>query len=136
MQNFLKPHVIVNLGGQPFKLQFDMNAIAEAEAVLDMPVISDANGDSALKRIADNRGNIRFLRGLLWAALLIHNPKITLKDAGNLITLKNMEEVVDGISKGLSLFFQSQGMELIEEATTHESAPTTGSGSGLTPADA
>lgn len=118
MDAVLSPYVIVNLD-RPRRLKYDMNAMAEAETVLDMPVISDSAGESVFRRLAEKRGNVRFLRGLLWAGLLYHEPKITLAEVGNLITLNNMPEVVDGINKALTLFFRAQGVEV----TAEEAAP-------------
>src|ERR1051325_413305 len=125
----LRPYVNVNLDKQR-KMEYDMNSMAELERVLDLPVMGEADSDTLLSRLNIRKGSILYARGLLWAGLLLHDPKITLQQAGALINIQNMQEVWDGIDKALTLFFQSQGIE-IEPAPAVAPPPITGSGSGV-----
>ena len=114
MENSLRPYVELDLGGAPRKLQFDMNSIAELEGVTDLPVIADPGAASLFVRIAATGPGIRYTRALLWAALLHSEPKITLPEAGDLLTISNMQQVSLAINQALRLFFQQQGLPLAE----------------------
>jgi hypothetical protein len=125
----LRPHVIVSLDRKR-KLRFDMNAIAEAETVLQVSILGGGS-DNVFAQMKAGKGNIRFLRGLLWAGLLWEDPELTLQQAGNLLlNIERIEEATDGVKKGLELFFQSLGKPKALEPTETLDAETTGSGSG------
>ena len=120
MENSLRPFVEIQLGtgpqGEPLtrRLQFDMNSIAELEGVTDLPVIADPGAASLFVRIAASGPGIRYTRALLWSALLHSEPRITLPEAGNLISIGNMQQVSLAINQALRLFFRQQGLPLAE----------------------
>ena len=129
----LRPHIVVSLDRKR-RLSFDMNAIAEAETALQCSILG-GGADNVFAQMKAGKGNIRFLRGLLWAGLLFDNSDLTIQDAGNLIsTTERIAEATDGVSKALQLFFQSLGTPTTpvrpEENGTQA---TTGSGSGVSP---
>lgn len=114
MENSLRPFVELELGGSPRRLQYDMNSIAELEGVTDLPVIADPGAASLFVRIAAGGPGIRYTRALLWAALLHSEPKITLPEAGALLSLGNLSTVSMAINEALRLFFRQQGLQVPE----------------------
>ncbi len=77
-----------------------------------MPIISDPGAASLFTRIAATGPGIRYTRALLWAGLLHNEPKITLADAGQLITINNLQTLREAINQALTLFFRQQGIQL------------------------
>jgi hypothetical protein len=130
MINSLRAHVVVNLD-KPRKMAFTMNAIADVEEVLDIPVISGENADHLFKRMKEGRTGLRVSRALLWAGLKVFEPELTVEQVGEILTLKKLAEANDGITKAMALFFQQQGVEINEAEEIP--LPTTGSGSGPSP---
>lgn len=78
----------LELDGEELRMVFDFNAIAAAEQVAKVNLLEalDFSGMTAAQ-----------YRGLFWAALLKAQPKITLEEAGALITLKNMPKISDAL---------------------------------------
>jgi len=68
------------------KLKLDMNGMAAFE---------ETTGLSCLDRTTWEKMNVRTMRVMLWAALLLEEPEITLTDVGKLVTLDNIEYVAD-----------------------------------------
>lgn len=135
-------HVTVHLD-EPRKMRFTMNSIAEAEALVGCTIILDGSEQNVFKQLKAGRGNIRFIRALLWAGLVPDNPEITVDEAGELITIDRLKEIQDGINKALRLFFQRQGHPLPEpralaaaplEEKVVEMPAADGSTSGASPA--
>jgi hypothetical protein len=80
---------------QDYKLAYSFNSIAEAEAVTKTNLL---NGLETLTNL-----NASNLRGLLWAAMLIAQPKTTLEDAGTLIRLDTIGPVTLALAEAYNL---------------------------------
>lgn len=86
-------YVDLELDGRPYRLALDFNAMVEAEK---------ASGENLLQgafRLGPGASAAQ-VRGLLYALLKPWNPKVTLADAGELLT-KNMV----GTMRAMSLVF-------------------------------
>ena len=77
------PDVSLVIGGQERHLCFDLNAVCVAEK---------STGVNLLKA-AVSEVDATSIRGLLFAALLCDDPKITLEEVGTWITMKNIPNV-------------------------------------------
>ncbi|MDD2585486.1 MAG: hypothetical protein PHT79_06635 [Syntrophomonadaceae bacterium] len=73
-------------------LKLDLNAFCLLEQRFE-------NIDRALKEL--ERGSMQAIRTLLWTALAHEDPLLTEEEAGKLVTIENIEEVVGAIAKAL-----------------------------------
>ena len=100
MANKHRGYVDVELD-RPRRLKYNMNALAELEDVLGKPMTQFS---------AENVG-IKELRALVWAGLLHESPDLTLREAGDLIDLDHLEEIVKKVSEALALAFPQGGQK-------------------------
>ncbi len=68
-------------------MQFDFEAIAEAEEATGRPLLM------GLTRRQIDQPQISFVRGMLFAALLRHEPKITYQEAAAFVTRQTMLKI-------------------------------------------
>ena len=73
-------------------LKYDLNAFAEIEEVY---------GSMQQAFAAMQAGSMKAARTLLWAGLLHEDEKLTPRKVGALVTLDNMNPVMDAISEAL-----------------------------------
>jgi len=86
------------LGDQKHILQFDVNAVCEAEEVFQEDISSVLENKDRMKQS-------RTIRVLLWAALLEHHPEITLRDVGKLIEEQGMDAIGKSIIGALHVAY-------------------------------
>lgn len=84
MANPVRGEVDLPIGETTYRLKISRNAIASAEGVLGLP----------WSEIISARGSVAVARGLVWAALQRHHPKVTLLDVGDLLDELNDDELV------------------------------------------
>jgi hypothetical protein len=89
--------VTLEIDGKKYRLAADFNAIAEAESGAGCNLL---HGISATLM---NTMNMAQLRGLLYALMLRDAPATTLADAGKLIRLDTMPDIVEKISTAFAL---------------------------------
>ena len=94
---------------KPRLVKYDLNAFAELEEVY-------GSMDSAFK--AMQTGSMKAARTLLWAGLLHEEESLTQKQVGGMVTLENMEAVMDVISRALLDAMPEDG-----DAPAQEEAP-------------
>ena len=90
-----KGEVEIDVGGKTYVLVMDFEAMCQLEDKL-----STADKDVTFVEVMQkaDRGSMRHMRAVLWAALLRHQPDITLQDVTNVIqTLGG----VNGLNKAL-----------------------------------
>ncbi len=87
---------------------YDLNSFSELEEVY-------GSMDAAFK--AMQTGSMKAARTLLWAGLLHEDESLTAKQVGGMVTMQNLEVVMDAISKAL-LDAMPSG-----EAAAQETAP-------------
>lgn len=87
------PKVSVELSGKEYSLCFDFNAIAQAESLTGLNLLTALDLRSL---------NASMLRALLFAALLKLQPEMTLEQAGALITLTQASKVTAALVKAYS----------------------------------
>lgn len=79
--------VPLEIDGKTYRLFYDFNAIAEAEQA------AGCNLMHGIAVVMLNGMDARQFRGLLYGALRVAHPKMTLLDAGNLIRIDTMPEI-------------------------------------------
>lgn len=91
--------VSFDASGEAYRLQFSIDAICTLEDLLDKSV-ADIGVQMA-------RGRIGAIRAALWAGLREHHPKVTLQEAGDLLTDPALKggKVVELIGQALKLAF-------------------------------
>ncbi len=104
----IKPAAITIQLDKPRLLLYDLNSFSELEEVY-------GSMDAAFK--AMQTGSMKAARTLLWAGLLHEDESITIKQVGAMVTMQNLEAVMDTISKAL-LDAMPSG-----ETETQEAAP-------------
>ena len=87
MHNPTQKTTSINLAGREYKLVFDFDAIAEAEDLLDRPILSGLT-----KREFDHP-RINLVRGFFFAAALKHQPDLTYEQAKALVTPQAMPSI-------------------------------------------
>lgn len=81
------PNVELVMKGKTYRLVYDFNAVVQAEKVAGANLLFAITGN------IDATG----LRGLLWAALLKTEPKITLDQVGAMIAPENLAVIHNAI---------------------------------------
>ncbi|PEM08507.1 hypothetical protein [Bacillus wiedmannii] len=74
------------------KLKFDLNAFAEIEDTLGVP----------MSRMSEIEMGMKTVRTLLYAGLLHEDEEMTERKAGSLVTMENMEEVQKAIGEAFA----------------------------------
>lgn len=82
-----KPSVKLMLGGVSYSLVYDFEAIAEAEDILDKPLITGLRG----RDITTPRVNL--VRAMFFATAHATHPELTYEQAKALVTRDNLVEV-------------------------------------------
>lgn len=78
---------------RPRQVKFDLNAFAELE---------EKYGNMEAAFHAMQSGSMKAARTLLWAGLLHEEPNLTEREVGGLVTLGNITEVMERITKALT----------------------------------
>jgi hypothetical protein len=79
-----------HIGGRPYRMGFDFNVLVDAEKATGENLL-----EGAARLGAGSSGGQ--LRGLVYAVLKPHNPRVTLEEAGGLLT-KDMPAVMDSLA--------------------------------------
>lgn len=77
------------------RLKFNMNALTELEDVLGMPITG----------LSDQKVGMKELRAMLWAGLLHDDPDLSLREAGDLIELENLQEISEKVTEAMTIAF-------------------------------
>jgi hypothetical protein len=86
------------VGETDYTLRLSVNAIAEAEGLLDKGV----------NEIIQSLDRVTTLRALLWAGLLEHHPKLTLFAAGELIGEAGADVIGEKLGEALKAAFPDE----------------------------
>ena len=89
----VKSVVVPLLLDKPRTIKFDLNAFAELE---------EKYGSMEKVFSAMRSGSIKAARTLLWAGLLHEDESLTERTVGSLVTLENLNLVMDGITEALT----------------------------------
>lgn len=82
------------------RLKFNMNALTELEDVLGIPITG----------LSSQKVGMKELRAMLWAGLLHEEPELTLREAGDLMEVENLNEISTKITEAMTLAFpQNEG---------------------------
>jgi hypothetical protein len=84
------PRVPLKLGGNTYYLCFSWNALAKAE---------ELTGMNLLRCFDLSNVNARSLRALIFAAMLKHQPEITLEEVGDLLGIADSQAAFDALLK-------------------------------------
>lgn len=95
---------------RPRTLKFDLNAFSELE---------EKYGNMEKAFSAMQGGSMKAARTLLWAGLLHEDATLTERQVGGMVTLENLETVMDSISKALM-----EAMPQDEASQVQEAVPT------------
>jgi|ERR1035441_6529830 hypothetical protein len=86
----------LTVDGKEYSLAFSFNSIAEAERIASCNLLAGATCVWNNLGDADKQGAL-MLRGLLYAALSVAHPGITLQEAGKLIRIENITDIVTAL---------------------------------------
>jgi cell envelope opacity-associated protein A len=112
MSNPLLPVTLLMLGDRTFSLRFDFEAIAQAEEIVDRPLLT------GLRQRDISTPTIGLVRAMLFASLHAGYPEITFDQVKEMVTRKNL---VDIWTKVLSAWVDSAQVP-DEERDTDETA--------------
>ena len=103
MANPIKGEVVFEASGQTYTVVYSIDAICTLETMLDKP----------LRQIAQqiDQGRITAQRAALWAGLHERHPKVTLREAGELIPLIKGRNVGQVFAEAVKLAFASDDAE-------------------------
>lgn len=82
MANKERGDVDLEINGRHYKLRLDLNALCELEGALSTDT-KTVTFEQALRLV--ERRQVLAVRAMLWAALLLNHPAITLRQAGDLM---------------------------------------------------
>lgn len=85
----------IEINGNTYKLAFSFNAIALAEAHSGANLLEGLENLTSLSAAQ--------FRGLLYAALSVAHPKMTLAEVGNLVDFETMGRLKDGLAEAYML---------------------------------
>jgi hypothetical protein len=105
MANKHRGEIGFEAGDKSYTFRFSTNAICEVESVLDRSIISISQD---MVNAEKNPEVLRFstVRAILWAGLREHHPKLTLTEAGDVMTeMGGLSKAVELIADGFSLSF-------------------------------
>lgn len=94
MANTQRGYAVIELD-RPRTVKFDVNAIAELEDALGKPI----------SQLNETNVGIREIRAMVWAGLLHENPKLTLREVGEMIPPDRLKEIADKITKAFQSAF-------------------------------
>ena len=92
---------------RPRTIKFDLNAFSELE---------EKYGNMEKAFHAMQGGSMKAARTLLWAGLLHEDDTLTERQVGGMVTLDNLETVMDSISKALMEAMPQDETAVIQEA--------------------
>lgn len=102
MANPHRGEVDLVTGETTYKLRLSINAMAEIETLLGLSMGQVEQRMSA--------GSVLAFRGLLWGSLREFHPKVTLKEAGDLIEAVGLPMITERLTMALTLAFpEAQG---------------------------
>jgi hypothetical protein len=108
----------LEIDGKTYRLTYDFNAIAQAEA---------ASGCNLLQGVAGfllNTATAAQYRGLLYAALLKAHPKMSIDQAGNLVRIDTMPDIRRALAEAYNLSMpEKKRMDIEEVAAEPEAEP-------------
>ncbi len=87
LSNALRPAVPVTIAGKTYPLRFDFEAIAEAEEIVNLPLIT------GLQARDITSPKVKLVRAMFFAAAHYDQPSLTFEDAKKLITRENLVDV-------------------------------------------
>jgi len=87
MSDPTQPVTKLTIGKEEYALQFDFEAIAEAEDALDRPLIT------GLSQRDVNRPKISTVRSMFYAALRRSRPDLTFEQASALVTVQTLRTI-------------------------------------------
>jgi hypothetical protein len=87
MTHPIKPTVLVTLGGKQYELLYSFDAIAEAEEVVDRPLITGLRGRDI------TTPTVNLVRAMFYGCAKTATPELTWEQAKALITQRNIADV-------------------------------------------
>jgi hypothetical protein len=121
-----KPFIMVDLD-RPRRLRFDANALVAVEEVLGRPLQEIIPPDEGR---ASRQVGFREMRALLWAGLLHEDPQLTLQQAGELLDLKQMNDIMAKVNEAITAAFPEAVKD--EDAAKNGTAPPAPGAGGAT----
>jgi len=108
----------LTLDGKTYQLAYSFNAIAEAERVAGCNLLQGLEALGSLSALQ--------LRGLLYAALKLASPKVTIEQAGSLIRLDTLSKVTAALAEAYQLSLpEKKNQDPPEAAAAAESSSAT-----------
>ena len=102
MANPHRGEVSLLAGGKTYTLAYTINAVCELEAMLGR----------SLPEIVADMSHMNVLRAVLWAGLRRHHKNLTVEDAGDLMDVAGVHEVVAAVKEAVTQAFPTpQGQQ-------------------------
>lgn len=95
-------YVPLEIDGETYRLAWDFNAIAEAEQIINAGIPDpryQVNLLQGVARVLISAPTASQLRGLLYAAMRMAQPKITIEKAGALVRIDTTQDIVNGLAR-------------------------------------
>ena len=92
MANKQKALVSITLGGKKRNIRFDLNALAEIEDAIGVP----------MSKMGEIELGVKTVRTMLWAGLIHENPELTEREVGSFVDFDNLEEVQTKVSEAFA----------------------------------
>jgi len=99
---------VIEVGGNKYKLRFDMNALCDIERELQSDLATVVTELQEL--VQDKRMRLDLVRVLLFAGMKKYNRRATTMLAGDIIERALEDDVVDSVMEGLLTALMSSGL--------------------------
>lgn len=96
MSNAQRGSVTLEVGGKVYTLRLTLNALCELEDLLSTP--KEQVTFQQVTAMAE-KGSLRHVRAVVWAALREHHPEMSLRAAGEVIQEYGLSELTDHLTK-------------------------------------
>jgi hypothetical protein len=93
MANKHRGIIEVELGGKVRHIRYTMNALAEIEDNLGVP----------LSEMESVKMTIKNVRVILWAGLIHEDKTLTIEEVGDMVDLENMEAVQEKVAEAFTM---------------------------------
>lgn len=97
----------IKLDGVERELKFTLNAMAELEELY---------GDPQLAFTKLDEGSFTAIRAVLWAGLLWKEPDLTLTQVGNMLSLNDMQDMMEELGEALADDLPEPSQQAIQAA--------------------
>jgi len=119
----INPFILLTLDGKPYKYRMSLNSIIELQ---ERTGVNLEDADALAKKL---KGDLKFLRVIIYLGIRTYNKNITEEEVGDMIDLENIGEVLDKMFIHLGMTVEKEiGEVKNEQRVVKKKTPSRGTG--------